>query len=609
MYGYQGKLLHLDLDAGETRDMPLAEDDLRNFIGGSSLAAKLIYDRVKPGLDPLSPESPLVLATGPLTGTGIPMVSRYALCGISPLSGYWGEATSGGTFPFHLKCTGYDGILVTGKAKAPVTLYVNAGVAEIKDATRLWGKDIYETQKLINDELSGARVSVACIGPAGERLNRHACVMNDRGRAAGRCGLGALMGSKNLKAVVVGGNSRAEVADSDRVKELVKESRDTIRGGMMTPGFAEYGTLMYADMGMPIGDMPAKYFTKTIFPVEKVTGQALRQAYTIERYACHGCPVGCGREVKDFRPDLPSVDGPEYETTGVFGPLCMNFDLESIIEANHLCNAAGLDTISTGVSIAYAMYLAEQGVLSKEKAGLDIKWGDGQAIVKLVEMIIKQEGVGKLISEGTLRMARQLGRDEGEAAQVKGLEVPMHDPRAFHGQALSYATGPRGACHLKGDYYSIDLGGFVEELEILPGNRMSSEGKAEPVAKYQSVKDLYDSLPLCKFAALSLTQISQILTAITGWEYTPQDILTVGDRSINIKRAISSKLGLTRDDDKLPQICLEALTEGRTKGVVPDMDKLLKEYYAYRQWDWDTGKPKKEKLMELGLEQVAADLY
>lgn len=609
MYGYQGKFLHLNLDSQQLREIPLAETDLRDFIGGSGLAAKLIYDRIQEGMDPLSPASPLVFATGPLTGTPVPMVSRYAVCGISPLTGYWGEATSGGQFPFRLKASGYDGILVTGKADTPVYLQVNAGLAEIKDASHLWGKDIYQTQQTLKQELGDTALSVACIGQAGERLIKHACVMNDRGRAAGRCGLGALMGSKNLKAVVVAGKAETALADKGTIGELVKEFRTAIKGNMVAQALGEYGTLMYSDIGMALGDVPARYFTKSVFPVGKVNGQALRQAYAVEKASCQGCPVGCGRKVKDFRPDRPSVDGPEYETVAAFGPLCMNFDLDSIVEANHLCNAAGMDTISAGVSIAYAIYLAEQGALTREAAGMDLKWGDGDTIVKLVRMMIDQQGVGKLLSGGTLRMARELGRDEGEAAQVKGLEIPMHDPRAFHGQALSYATGPRGACHLKGDHYSVDMGGAVAELGIAPGERLSSQGKAVSAAKYQSLKDLYDSLTLCKFAPLSVTQICRILNAITGWQYTPETLLQTGDRTINLKRAISNRLGLGREDDRLPEICLEALDEGSTEGVVPDMYQLLKEYYEYRHWDWDTGKPKKQKLVELGLSRVADDLY
>ncbi|MBI4763638.1 MAG: aldehyde ferredoxin oxidoreductase family protein [Deltaproteobacteria bacterium] len=610
MYGYHGKFLKVDLTENRVSELPLAEDDLKKFIGGASLSAKLIYDQVKKGMDPLAPESPLIFSTGPLTATSFPMVSRYAVSGLSPLTGYWGEATSGGKFPFRLKESGYDGLIVTGRAKKPVYLHIENGTARIREAAKLWGKDIYKTQQMIAEEVKEKRSGVACIGPAGERRIRYASVMNDEGRAAGRCGLGAVMGSKNLKAVVAVGNKRAEPADRAKMTELSKQANDIIRGSMLTLAYREYGTMMYTDMGMILGDVPAKYFTKNVFPVEKVTSQTIRQNYSMGNYACLGCPIGCGREIKNFRKGIDSVDGPEYETLVAFGPLAMNFDLDSIIYANHLCNANGLDTISAGVSIAYAFYLAGQGVLNKKKAGMDLKWGDGKTVVKLLEMIIKQQGIGKMLSEGTLQMARELGRDEGEAAQVKGLEMPMHEGRAFHGLAASYATGPRGACHLKGDYYTVDIGGGVPELGIgSTGNRLSSVDTGERAAKFQSIKDLYDSLTLCKFSPVPISLIGQALGAITGWEYTPNDLLTAGDRSMTIKRAISNKLGLKRKDDKLPKICLQALKEGSTTGKTPDMNLLLKDYYKYREWDWDTGRPTEKKLNELGLGWIAEDLY
>jgi aldehyde:ferredoxin oxidoreductase len=610
MYGYHGKFLNVDLTENRISEIPLAEDDLKKFIGGASLSARLIYDHVKKGMDPLSPESPLIFSTGPLTATSFPMVSRYAVSGISPLTGYWGEATSGGKFPFRLKESGFDGIFITGHAKKPVYLHIDNGTASIQEATKLWGKDIYKTQQMIAEEVKDKGASVSCIGPAGERQIRYASIMNDEGRAAGRCGLGALMGSKNLKAVVAIGKKRAEPADRGKLTELSKEANNIIRANMLTLAYREYGTMMYTDMGMILGDVPAKYFTKNVFPVDKVTSQTIRQNYSMGNYACLGCPIGCGREIKNFRTGLPSVDGPEYETLVAFGPLCMNFDLDSIIYANHLCNANGLDTISAGVSIAYALYLAEQGVLNKKKAGVDLKWGDSKTVVKLLEMIINQKGIGKMLSEGTLRMARELGRDEGEAAQVKGMEMPMHEGRAFHGLAASYATGPRGACHLKGDYYGVDIGGGVPELGIgSTGNRLSSVDTGERAAKFQSVKDIYDSLTLCKFSPVPITLIGQALGAVTGWEYTPNDLLTAGDRSMTIKRAISNKLGLKRKDDKLPKICLQAQKEGSTAGTAPDMNLLLKDYYQYRGWNWDTGRPTEKKLNELDLGWIADDLY
>jgi len=277
--------------------------------------------------------------------------------------------------------------------------------------------------------------------------------------------------------------------------------------------------------------------------------------------------------------------------------------------ANHMCNSYGLDTISTGSSISYALYLYELGVLTKEKAGMELNWGDGKTIVKLIEMIANKEGIGGIISQGSKKMAQEFGREEDEPAHVKGLELPLHDTRSFTGIALSYATGPRGACHLKGDYYNVDLATAVPEFRIVPGDRLSSENKAESVAKFQNFKDMFDALTLCKFAPYTVTQICKILNAITGWSIKSKDFLKMGERSINIKRAISNKLGVTRKDDRLPKVSLKAMDEGSTAGVVPNMDKMLKEYYAYRKWDWETGKPTKEALLNVDLEDVAKDLY
>jgi aldehyde:ferredoxin oxidoreductase len=609
MKGVHGRFLWVDLSGKELKDMPISETLFKDYVGGASLAAKLINQYVKPNMDPLAPESPLIFATGPLTGSSIPMSSRYAVAGLSPLTGYWGEATSGGEFPFRLKQAGYDGIFIVGRSKEPVFLYLENAKAELREALELWGKNVYETQDHLRRQINQPGLGMAVIGPAGENLAKTAGIMNDAGRTAGRCGLGALMGSKNLKAVVVNGRIKVELHDPNKLKELSKEALKAIQDNLTTPAFQEYGTLMYTDIGMAVSDVPVKYFQKSVFPAYKLTGQALRQRYTVENYACIGCPIGCGRQVKDFRPGLGRVDGPEYETTVAFGPLCMNFDFDSIIEANYLCNAHGIDTISLGVSIAYAMYLYELGALTKEEAGMEIKWGDGPTIVKLVEMAIKQEGIGKLLSQGTLKMAEHFGRDPEEAAQVKGMEVAMHDPRAFTGMALSYATGPRGACHLKGDYYTIELGGFVFEYGILPGDRFCSEGKAEIVAKFQNFKDLFDSLTLCKFAPYTPTFICEAINAITGWEYDPHKLLIAGERSINIKRVINNKRGLTREQDRLPRICLEALKEGSSAGKSPNLELMLKEYYQHRNWDWATGKPNKEKLLELGMVEEAKELY
>ena len=368
MKGYFGKFLKIDLTSGQTEEIPVSDEDQKKYVGGSTLAAKVIYDYVKSGMDPFSPENPIVFATGPFTGSNVPMVSRAAICGISPGTGLWGEATTGGKFPMRLKGTGYDGILITGKAEKPVYVYVKEGAVEICDAAHLWGKeDVYETQKKIKADV-GEKVSVACIGSGGENLVTYANIINDEGRAAGRCGMGALMGSKNLKAVVISGKMKTPIENPEQLKNVIKEARDCIMNNAYTQAYKLYGTNFYMDLAMRLGDVPAKYFTKSVFPATKIHGPAFRDRYRMSGYACSGCPIGCGRIIKDFTDDIKKVDGPEYETVGAFGPLCMNFDIDSIVMANHLCNVHGIDTISAGVSIAFAMHLYEKGILTKEKA-------------------------------------------------------------------------------------------------------------------------------------------------------------------------------------------------------------------------------------------------
>ncbi len=606
MFGYCGRFLHIDLSTCKTKNLEFPPDELKQYIGGSALAARLIYGQVEPG-DPLGSDKLLILAAGPFVGTGIPMSSRIAICGISPLTGIWGESTTAGIFPVKLKAAGFDGIAVTGKADRPVYLYLTEGKVEIRDASSLWGKDIYETQKSLKDELKVDGLSVASIGQAGENMVSYACVMNDHGRAAGRCGMGALMGSKKLKAIAASGNIKVGVANPEKITELTKQARDLAMSSMDM--FKQFGTMGYVEIAQLLSDMPARYFTKNVFPTEKISATKLKESYLVKGLSCHGCPVACGRHILNFRENV-DVDGPEFETVGSFGPLCMNFDLESIIIANHLCNAYGIDTISAGVSIAFAMYLFDKGLLTEKRAGMKIKWGDTDTIIKLINLIVKREGIGEILGEGTRKMARELGIDADEAANVKGLEVPMHDARAFPGQAICYATSPRGACHMKGNYYRVELGWSIPELDIAQSDdRFKSEQKAAISARLQNYLENFDSLLLCKFAPFSATLIAEVFTNVTGWECNPTDLNIIGERSITIKRAINNKLGITREDDKMPRITVEALKEGASEGKAPDMAVLLKEYYDYRQWDWNTGKPEKQKLIELGLKDVAKDLW
>ena len=610
MKGYFGKFLKVDLTQKSIENFTLSDDDLRDFVGGSTLAAKIIYDYVQPGMDPLAPENPLIFATGPFIGSNVPMVSRAAICGIAPGTGLWGEATTGGQFPTRLKGSGFDGLLICGRAEKPAYIYVTDGKAEIRDALHLWGRDSYETQEIIAREVDG-KASTACIGAGGEKLIRFAGVMNDEGRTAGRCGLGALMGAKNLKALVVSGNQKAQPADEEKLKELIIEARECIKNFPNKNGYHLFGTNMYMDLGMRLADVPTKYFTKSVFPAAKLHGPAFRTRYNMTHYACSGCPIGCGRIIKDFSQDIRRVDGPEYETVAAFGPLCLNFNIDNVVRANHLCNVHGIDTISAGVSIAFAMHLYEKGLLTKEKAGLEIPWGDGAVILRLLKMMVDQEGIGVLLSKGVKAMASELNVDPEEAAHVKGLEFPMHDPRAYQGAALAYAVGPRGACHLKGSFYNLDAPGNETGLElgITFSNKNDPQQKGAMTAKILHFCELYNSFTLCEFSPLPASLIARLLSAITGTHCKTMDLLTFGERSLNLKRAINNLLGVTRKDDHLPRIARQALKEGSTAGIEPDMDLMLKEFYTVSSWDWETGKPAREKLLHLGLQQQAKDLW
>ncbi len=611
MKGYFGKFLKVDLTSGKIEDLPVNRADRAAYIGGAALGAKFVYEYTKPGMSPLSPENPIIFATGPFTGSNVPMVSRSVVCGISPGTGLWGEATTGGKFPQRLKGTGYDGILISGKAENPVYINVTEDGAQIRDASHLWGRgDIYETQAAIQAE-TGERTSIACIGRAGESLINYANIMNDEGRAAGRCGMGALMGSKNLKALCVSGRKKANLANPQRLKGHISEARDCIRNHANTHAYKMYGTNLYMDLGIRLGDVPTKYYTRSVFPAQQLNGPAFRNRYRMGNYACAGCPIGCGRVIKDFSDDIKTVDGPEYETVAAFGPLCLNEDMDAVVRANHLCNRHGIDTISAGTSIAFAMHLYEKGVLSPESAGMEIPWGDGDVLLKLLQMIIDQEGIGRILSMGVKQMAEALGADPEEAAHVKGLEIPMHDPRAYQGAALCYAVGPRGACHLKGSFYSLDVPGneIGLDLGITFTDKNDPAQKGAFSAKVLHFCEIYNNLTLCQFSPIPASMIAQLLSDITGTEFSAMDLLVLGERSLNLKRAINNRFGVTRADDRVPAIAGKALSEGATAGIEPDMDLMLKDFYRVSNWDWDTGKPARQKLVELGLTGAAKDLW
>lgn len=620
-FGYNGKILVINLSNQTVEIKDLDINDAKNYLGGTGLSAKLTYDLLSEEdyeilkQDQFYEKNPLIFATGPVTGTIRPSSGRYSVTGISPLTGIWGEGTSGGFFCISLRNSGFDAIIIIGKSKDPVYLYIHHKSVDFIDASKLWGKDTYETQSLIKEELSNDRIRIATIGIGGENLVKYAGIINDEGRAIGRCGLGALMGSKKLKAIAIHGTEKVKIYDTKVGKDLIKEDEDSKRGNLLastTPMlYTLYGTNCYLDIGMALGDTPAYYFTETEFPAEKLTGKTLREKYPVLDYGCAGCTMRCGKQtiIQDNGKEV-KVDGPEYETVAAFGPLCGVFDSRDVILANHLSNTFGIDTISSGVCIAFLIYLVENKInLSIIKEHLvdirleEIKWGNGELILRLIEKISNRQGIGNLLAQGVRIMAKELNVDPELAAHIKGLEIPLHDPRAFAGQALSYMTCCVGANHQKCDWYSVEITSVsFPSLRVKIGKgRSQIKGREKGVIALQDIRAIDDSAVNCAFVSLTLDHIIGHINAATNFNYNKNSLLEVGERINNLKRLINCKLGITREDDRIPGILKRELESGKTVHVKLELEENLRTYYKYRAWDWETGRPIEEKLKKLNI--------
>jgi aldehyde:ferredoxin oxidoreductase len=606
MYGYMGKILDVDLSSRSIKDVPLDEKSAQLFVGGSGLACKLMLDELGSSvstIDPLSPQNLLIFMTGPLTGTRVINSGRFEVCAKSPMTGGWGEANCGGKFGPHLKFAGYDGAVIRGRAEDPLYLDISDEGPSLKEGAHLWGMGTYDAQKKLKEEIEG-RFSSAVIGPAGERLFPIACIINDRGRAAGRCGMGAVMGSKNLKAVVARGKRKIEVKDRDGLAAVVDEALEIMNGEVSTSLYRGLGTSGYMETSEAFGDNTVKYYTQSIFEkMDEISGSRMNETALKKSYGCYGCSIGCGRIIETE--ELGETDGPEYETIEMFGNMCLNSDIGSIYRANELCNDGGIDTISMGSTIAFAMYLWEKGVITeRETGGIDLSWGNSEAIVELVEKAIRGEGFGGLLARGSRSLGREYGVGDW-AATVKGVEVPAHDPRGFFASACGYATQNRGAVHVPDQLYVIEMGTRIEEYGIVSQDRFQDEGKGELVAKTQNYFGLFDAATICCFSLIRPKHLAKMFKCVTGVDHDVDSLLRTGERIFNTKRIFNNLCGIGRNDDRLPEILLQPIEEGGTMGNVPNVEKQLKEYYEYRNWDQETGKPKREKIEELGLEGYA----
>lgn len=604
MYGFMGKLLLVNLSTGEISAEPLDESMLRQFVGGAGFGARYLFDRMEQTTEPLSPANPLLFMTGPLVGTAAPLCGRYEVCARSPQTGLWGESNSGGRFGPYLRFSGYDGILLTGRSATPVYLSIRDGRAELHDARHLWGQDTYETQTSIQKELGESALSVACIGIAGENLVKYAAIVNDWGRAAGRTGMGAVMGSKNLKAIAVGGHAQVPLADPDgfaaAVQAAISSVKEDVKGQFLSAG----GTASAIDTTMWMGDIPNKYYSMALWePVAKLGGGTMAESILKGKKACYRCVIGCGRVTRTTgRYAVDNIDGPEYETAAVYGSLILNDDLESVAYADHLCNCLGIDSISAGSTIAFAYQLYERGIItSQDTGGLELTWGAVDPAIQLSEQIARRQGFGDLLAEGARALGRHYGVEE-LAVQVNGLEVPMHDPRAFVGMGLVYATSPRGACHNQGDMFLVDLGAPVPELDIQLGDRLeSSEEKALMTSRVMDWRTLYNSLVMCVFCNPPAALVRDLLNGATGWQVGLEELLPLGERAFQLKRLLNGKLGLTPNNDRLPAPLLQPLSDPTVETRPPDMSVLLPAYYRIRDWDPVTGMPSAQRQARLGL--------
>jgi len=621
--GYVGKLLRVNLSTGKMWDETFDEATLRKYVGGSGLATKILMDETTADTDPLGPENLLISITGPMTATLAPYSGRHQVVAKSPLSDIWGRATVGGSWGVMCKRAGYDGIIVMGKAEKPVYIYLEEGKATIRDAGHLWGLDTYRTDEKIKEE-THARAVTECIGPAGEKQVRIACIMTDGNvaRAAGRCGMGAVMGSKNLKAITVYGTQKIPMADQDGLRTEIKSKVKDIRNNPVAKWVADYGTALVVEGAEVTGDLPIRNWQSSEFPAaNEIGGVAQKERLLVKAHACTYCPIACGRIIEnkdDPKYPVEQGGGLEYETLGQLGSNCLVEDIFAIAKANELCNKLGIDTIEAGAAVAFAMEAYEKGVIDQETTGgLEIIWGDPDIMIELTRQMASNESFGAFLNQGLKRVSEQLGGLALEmAVHVKGVAFPAHDPRAKFGTAVSYATANRGACHVTAcahDFEGSNGRAMIPELGYGDENPPAFEdtGQGIFVAKLQDCYEMMEALSICKVASftdISITELVRWTNYITGWDMTVNEYMKTGERIWNLQRLYNVRCGISRKDDTLPErITMLPGTHSERATHVPSLNIQLAEYYDYRNWD-EFGIPTREKLAELGLDEYSGCL-
>ncbi|HET9596036.1 MAG TPA: aldehyde ferredoxin oxidoreductase family protein [Anaeromyxobacteraceae bacterium] len=600
MYGWSGTILRVNLTTGAVTRRPTDPEVARLFIGARGLGVKILTDEVDPKVDPLSPENELVFAPGPFSGTSAPSGGRYHVVTKSPLTGAIAGSNSGGSWGPELKYAGYDALVVEGKAEKPVYLWIKDDHVEIRDASKVWGKWVPEATDLLRAE-TDEEAKVACIGPAGEKLGLMAAIMNDLHRAAGRSGVGAVMGSKNLKAIVVVGTRAIRVADPKAFQAEVEKGRAQLKahpvGGT---GLPTYGTDVLINVLNEIGSLPTRNFQQGYFPTaNKVGGESLADQVLVRKKGCFSCYIGCGRVSKVKGGKYKSEgEGPEYEAAWSMGPDCAIDDLEALTRSNHLCNELGLDPISVGATVACAMEMFEKGLVPREDAGgVDMRFGNPDALVELTRLIGLREGIGDALSEGSWRFAARYGHPE-YSMTVKKQEMPAYDPRGVQGIGLEYATCNRGGCHVKGYTIAVEVLGCGATLDP----RVTKD-KPYWVKAFQDLTAAIDASGGCIFGTFGMggENYAALLSTLTGVAYTVEDYVAAGERIWNLERLFNLKAGFTADDDVLPQrMTTDPIPAGPAKGHVSHVPDMLPEYYQLRGWD-PAGVPTPERLRQLHL--------
>jgi aldehyde:ferredoxin oxidoreductase len=615
--GYTGKILRINLTDHTVKEEALPFQTAKDFIGGAGFGIKYLFDEVPAHSDALGPDNKLIFAPGPFSGTNVPCASRMAVTAKSPLTGAVGMGLSGGHFPVELKFAGYDALIVEGRSKEPVYVWIKNGEVKFRSAKTLWGMKTTDTQQIIKNELNDQNVRIACIGPAGENQIKIASIINEW-RAVGRKGLGAVMGSKNLKAIAVRGGEKVKVNDKDKLKEARKVFTKAMKDSpVLYPAFANLGTPMVVDHLCHMGIFPTKNFlgTGAYDPIEQI-GTAVQATRNAGKEHCYGCPVGCSQVKLAKTGEYAGImtEGPEFETMYSFGGVTGVENIDAIIAADRLADEMGFDTISSGVSIAFAMELYEKGILTKEDTGgLELTFGNDKAMMAVLRQMSYREGLGGLLADGAKIAAEKIGKgSEKFAMHVKGLELPAYDVRGAKSHGLNFATSFTGADHCRG-YAFQEIFGIPVPKEV---DRFTAEGKGELTKWNQDIRTATTDAPtMCGFlldmavVGIATRNTADLMEAVTGISYTPDEILSVGERINNLARSFNVREGFTRADDTLPErLMTEPIPGGVSKGHFisrEELKRMLDEYYIARGWDVKTGSPTRATLKSLNLEYAA----